>query len=234
MNKKTHLINNIKDKPELSILGVIIKKNNPDQYHTGFTFKKENYLIFAHFGWNETFFFQKRTSSEAYYMFWFDLEKMPERTSLHIINELQLINDNNEKIKDSVDVLSVPGALYGILNSGKSKFSDGKFIGDSDLEGDSLTCSVFVNCIFEQCDYPIIDFNTWKINTEDQNWQEQILSKLEGTIHKNILEIQRQYIGKVARLRPEQLVGACSIFNYKLVDYDTANVVAKEIIEQIG
>ena len=48
------------------------------------------------------------------------------------------------------------------------------------------------------------------------------------------MRIQRENVGKVPRLRPEQMVGACCIFDFELVDYDSANNAAEIVNQQLA
>ena len=230
MNVEVQLIKDISYKPQTSQLGVIIKRFEPSQSHTGFIFTDKNSFVLAHFGWHETYFFQRRVDSDGYAMFWFDLEKLPERTLVQIINELEQITQNKNLHKNEVFYFPAP---YGILNYGQSRISGGNFYSTPNTEGDSLTCSVFVNSIFEQSDFPILDLETWETNEQDTEWQSQILDKLEGTLSPEFMKIQRENVGKVPRLRPEQMVGACCIFDFELVEYDAANIAAMGVVEQL-
>lgn len=119
------------------------------------------------------------------------------------------------------------------MNYGRSRISGGSFHSTPNTEGDSLTCSVFVNSIFEQSDFPILDLETWVTNAEDTEWQSKILDKLEGTLNPEFMKIQRANVGKVPRLRPEQMVGACCIFDFELVEYNRANIAAAGVVAQL-
>ncbi|WP_252350754.1 hypothetical protein, partial [Acinetobacter baumannii] len=224
------LIKDINYKPKDSQLGVIIKKVTSEQNHTGFVFIEDNKLVLAHFGWHETYFFQRRNDSDGYAMYWFDLEKIPERTLVHIINELEQISHNKDLNNNEVFYFPAP---YGIVNFGGSRISGGDFLSTPNTVGDSLTCSVFVNCIFEQSGFPILDLDTWKTTEQDIEWQTSILDKLIGKLSPEFMRIQRENVGKVPRLRPEQMVGACCVFDYELVDFDTADSAAIIVLEQL-
>ncbi len=49
------------------------------------------------------------------------------------------------------------------------KFANGNYIPNPDVAGDSLTCAVFVNCRFEQFDFPILDLATWEVSPKTKN-----------------------------------------------------------------
>lgn len=102
MNVEVQLIKDISYKPKASQLGVIIKRPEPSQSHTGFIFIDKDSFVLAHFGWHETYFFQRRIDSDGYAMFWFDLEKVPERTLVQIINELEQITQNQNLHKNEI------------------------------------------------------------------------------------------------------------------------------------
>lgn len=56
----------------------------------------------------------------------------------------------------------------------------------------------------------------------DIQWQKNVLQNLESILPKNIMDIQLNSIGKLPRITPEQIVGACAIFDYKPVNYKDA------------
>lgn len=230
MNAKIQLIKDIIYKPKDSQLGVIIKKVAAQRNHTGFVFVENEKFVLAHFGWHKTYFFQRRSDCDGYAMYWFDLDKIPERTLVQIINELEQISHNKDLHKNEVFYFPAP---YGILNFGGSRISGGDFISTPNTIGDSLTCSVFVNCIFEQSGFPILNLDTWKMTTQDIEWQNSILDELNGQLSPEFMRIQRENVGKVPRLRPEQMVGACCVFDYDLVDFDTADGAAAIVMEQL-
>ncbi|EBY7415718.1 hypothetical protein F943_03224 [Acinetobacter ursingii NIPH 706] len=230
MNSKVQLIKDVSSKPQNSQLGVIIKRVGQQQNHTGFIFVDKDEFVLAHFGWHRTYFFQKKRDSDGYAMSWFNLDQLPERTLVQIINELEQITKNHQV--NAAGVFDFP-APYGILNHGGSRISDGKFYTTPNTEGDSLTCSIFVNCIFEQSGFPILDLDTWQTNEQDIEWQTKILDNLNGQLSPEFMRIQRENVGKVPRLRPEQMVGACCIFDFELVDYDSANHAAASVNEQL-
>ena len=78
MNSKVQLIKDISSKPKSSQLGVIIKNVAPQQNHTGFIFVDNDAFVLAHFGWHETYFFQKKADSDGYAMSWFDIDNCPK------------------------------------------------------------------------------------------------------------------------------------------------------------
>ncbi len=233
MTERIHLIKNVSAKDEKSLLGLIIQNTNVErtQKHTGFIFIKDKSPILAHFGSNELFFYHEMTSDDEYAMFWLDIEQMPEKTAIPLINELEQIT-KNESSKCRKNGYFFP-ANYGIVNLGGSKIQGGNYIPNPRVLGDSLTCAVFVNCLFEQFDFPILDMSTWEISAEDSIWQQNIVDRLENSnvFSPKFIEFQKLNIGKVPRIRPEQMVGACCIFNFELIDYFSANE-AGEVVNQ--
>ena len=232
MNEKIHLIKDVAIKDEQSLLGLIIQNTNPEQTqrHTGFIFIKNKVPFLAHFGTNQVVFYHEMSSNDNYAMFWLDIEKMPETTVIPLINELEQISKNQPSRHQNGYLFS---ANYGIVNLGGGQISNGNYIPNSNVPGDSLTCAVFVNCVFEQFDFPILDLATWEVSSEDVEWQKFIVSLLEqsSAFSSKFLEAQRSGIGHVPRIRPEQMVGACCIFDFDLVNYTSANE-AGEIVKQ--
>ena len=232
MNEKIHLIKDVSTKDEQSLLGLVIQNTNAErtQRHTGFIFIKNKVPVLAHFGANQLVFYHEMSNDDKYAMFWLDIDKMPETTVIPLINELEQISKNQPSRHQNGYFFS---ANYGIVNLGGGQISNGNYIPNSNVPGDSLTCAVFVNCVFEQFDFPILDLATWEVSSEDVEWQKFIVSLLEqsSAFSSKFLEAQRSGIGHVPRIRPEQMVGACCIFDFDLVNYSSANE-AGEIVKQ--
>lgn len=232
MNEKIHLIKDVTARDENSLLGLIIQNTNPErtQRHTGFIFIKNKVPILAHFGSNQVVFYHEMSSDDKYAMFWLDIEKMPETTVIPLVNELEQISKNQQSRYPNGYFFS---ANYGIVNLGGGRISGGNYTPNPEVLGDSLTCAVFVNCVFEQFDFPILDLATWEVSAEDEEWQKYIVTILESSrvFNSKFIEAQKSGIGNVPRIRPEQMVGACCIFDFNLVDYNAANQ-AGEIVKQ--
>ena len=204
-------------KPEGKPLGLIIKNLTGEQRHTGFIFPDAtDNPVLAHFWWHKDFKIVHNIGNYA--MHW--LKFLPERTVIPIITELYRIHNIN----------SLP---YGIVNMGGITFRDGNMIPTSNNNGDSLTCSTFVLCILEQFAFPIIDRETWEITDNDMEWQKDILQNLESVLPKNIMDIQLNSIGRFPRISPEQIVGACAIFNYNPVSYEDACKAGALVINKL-
>ncbi|MDA3439637.1 hypothetical protein [Acinetobacter bereziniae] len=220
MQDKIQLSNNVNAIPENSMLGLVIRNIDPDrnQRHTGFIYLKNELPKLAHFGWKDHFIYQDYKPDYAFS--W--LNFLPERTALPIIAELELLAKQNPFF-----------APYGIVNKGGTKFENGALIKNPMIEGDSLTCSVFVLCLLEQFGFYIINRESWEITNEDTIWQNNILNKLEGALSPEYMKIQRENIGLVKRFRPEQIVGACCIFEFEPVEYNDACEAAKIILQRL-
>jgi len=205
------------DKPGGKPLGLIIKHINQDQRHTGFIFPDaNNNPVLAHFAWHKDF----RETSEIgnYAMHW--LQFLPARTVIPIITELYRIQEVN----------NIP---YGIINTEGIKFVDGSMVPVCDNNGESLTCSTFVLCILEQFSFPIIDRETWEIMEDDITWQRDTLQSLECDLSENVMDMQLAAIGKFPRVTPEQVVGACAIFDYQPVNYQDACQAGLIVIKKL-
>ena len=205
------------DKPEGKALGLIIKHINQEQRHTGFIFPDaDNNPVLAHFAWHKDF--RETSNIGNYAMHW--LQFIPERTAIPIIMELCRIKGVN----------NIP---YGIINREGIKFVDGVMVPVCDNNGESLTCSTFVLCILEQFAFPIIDRKTWEIMEDDIEWQKDILRNLEGLLSKNVMDRQLNAIGEFPRVKPEQIVGACAIFDYQPVNYQDACQAGLIVIKKL-
>ena len=204
-------------KPEGKPLGLIIKHITEEQRHTGFIFPDaDNIPVLAHYAWHKDFRIDNNIGNYA--MHW--LRFIPERTAIPIIMELYRI----KKVND------IP---YGIVNVKGTSFIEGSMIPVSSNQGESLTCSTFVLCILEQFAFPIIDRDTWEITDNDIEWQRSALQSLENSLSNSSIDMQLRSIGKFPRIRPEQIVGACAIFDYKLVNYQDAYQAGLLVIEKL-
>ena len=219
MENKITLSVDWNDKPEGKPLGLIIKHIKPaqDQRHVGFIFPDvDNNPVLAHFAWHKDF---RETSNVGdYAMHW--LQFLPERTAIPIIMELCRIKEVN----------NIP---YGIIHKEGTKFVGGNMIPTCHNQGESLTCSTFVLCILEQFAFPIIARETWEIPEDDIKWQKDILQALEGLLSKDIMNMQLDAIGKFPRITPEQIVGACAVFNYTPVNYQDACQAGLIVIKKL-
>lgn len=211
---------NIHDNTTNTPLGLIIKNIDPSrqQRHTGFIYIKNQIPTLAHFGGKD--YFRSETNIQGYAMSWLDF--LPERTANAIITELELIAKN----------LTFK-APYGIINEGGTEFHEGVLIKNPNTEGDGLTCAVFIICLLEQFDFPLIDRESWELTNEDKRWQEWILNLLEGRLNPEYMKVQRENVGLVKRFRPEQVVGAGCIFDFVPVGYTDACRAAEIVLEQL-
>lgn len=222
---RTHEINiseKLSGKKESDSLGLTINRlrNDPEQKHTGFVFldNEDNKPILAHLSNRYRY---EKSKLRGLGLLWLDF--VTERNAAIIIAELRLLG-----LKE-LDI----GTIYGITNEGGTKVEDGVIVLNPNVKGDSLTCSTFVLCILEQFAFNIIDRNSWRITDEDTQWQKEILKTLEPYLQPDFHKLQTDNIGKVVRIRPEQIVGACGIYDYTPINYDDACKAAESVLEAL-
>ncbi len=229
-----NLILDVKDRDTNSDLGLIIKNIKSEQRHTGFIFFENDEYTLAHFGWHRKYFYQKWELSNKYAMYWMSLDIIPEETSLNILSTLRLIAENNAPLSTCVFEVN---ASYGITGCGNTQIVSGTFQNTSGVPMNSFTCATFVNFIFEQCGFSILDLDSWELTEEDKIWQAEIIDLLEasdGVFLPEFIETQRSQIGKVPRVRPEQMVGACCIFDMtEPVNYQKAERAGEIVLEKL-
>lgn len=238
------------DRPNDLYLGLFIKKNTQeDSYHLGFIYFKKNYsllnvifqhtqpirgfnysqatwkysgipsaYLLGHFGWKNYYLHQYENTNEVreehkdyHAIHW--LGFMDRENAIPIINVLKLIDKRID-------------AGYGITY-GKPTFDevDGRFIKDPTLQGDSLTCAVFVLCILEQFEFHIVDRESWIINEDTEKWQDDVIEMIQQYppfAKPDFLEIQKSNVGKFPRFRPDQVFGASCLFEEDSIKHEQA------------
>lgn len=220
---RTHEINiseKLSGKKESDSLGLTINRlrKNPEQKHTGFVFldNEDNKPILAHL--SNSYRYEK-SKLKGLGLLWLDF--ITERNAAIIIAELRLLGLKEQDIS----------TIYGITNVGGTTIGGGSIALNPDVKGDSLTCATFVLCILEQFAFEIIDRNSWLITDEDTQWQKDILEAVEPYLQPEFHKLQKENIGKVVRIRPEQIVGACGIYDYSPINYNDACEAAELVLE---
>lgn len=240
-NDKVHLVINISEKNPNSALGLIIRNISSNQRHTGFVLFDSNLqpscYMMAHFGWHKQYHYEKWDIVKNYAMYWIDFDVIPESTALHIVTELSLIAKKSTEAETQTSTIFQINASYGIANTGSTKLKDGVFTENSDKSVDGFTCATFVNFIFENCGFPILDLSSWEINEEDKLWQKTIMDMLLNSnklsFTHEFIEFQKSQIGQIPRIRPEQMVGACCVFDMEPVNYQTANDAGDIVLKKL-
>ncbi|MFC4338691.1 hypothetical protein [Cupriavidus numazuensis] len=75
--------------------------------------------------------------------------------------------------------------------------------------GEGFTCASFVKAVFEVYAIRLLDTGDWPVRESDAPWQRYILQKLRETGGDPAkIAAQQPLIGQVARLRPEEVLGA--------------------------
>ncbi len=222
-NHKINLGKNLSSKKDDDSLGLIIRRAtaNPDQKHTGFVFldNENGKPMIAHL---TNCYRLEKNKLRGYGVLW--LGFISERNAALITAELRMLG------------LREADMLNGIINIGGTKFLGGVTVPNPSVQGDSLTCATFILCMLEQFGFKVIDRDSWKITDEDTQWQADMVKILEPFLLKKLPEhysLQKAAIGTVVRIRPEQLVGACGIFDYAPVKYEAACEAAEIVLEEL-
>lgn len=222
ITREINISKKLSGKKESDSLGLTINRlrTDPEQKHTGFVFldNEDKKPILAHLSNRYRY---EKSKLRGLGLLWLDF--VTERNAAIIIAELRLLG-----LKE-LDI----GTIYGITNEGGTKVEDGTIVLNPNVKGDSLTCSTFVLCILEQFAFNIIDRNSWRITDEDTQWQKEILKTLEPYLQPDFHKLQTDNIGKVVRIRPEQIVGACGIYDDTPINYDDACKAAESVLEAL-
>lgn len=241
MENKITLSKDANNRPEDLYLGIFIKKNGRNSYHLGFIYCKKRYSLltvkFCHTQPIQGFNFSQATwkyleKSSFNYLAHFGwkskyLHGLDDR-DYHAIHWLGFIEPENAYpiievlglIKQDID------AGYGITY-GESEFDkiDGHFVRDPNVQGDSLTCAVFVLRILEQFGFYVVDRDSWIIDGSTENWQNYVITliqKYPPVAHPDFLQIQKDNVGKFPRFSPDQVLGASCIFEDDSIKYEQA------------
>lgn len=219
------------DRPDDLYLGMFIKKNSPSSYHLGFIYCKRPYSIsdvrlrpalsIRDFNFSQATWTLSEKSS-SHYLAHFGWKNMylhgEDDRDYHAIHWLGFIDPENAYpiikvlglIKPNID------AGYGITY-GESEFDElnGNFVKDPEVQGDSLTCAVFVLRILEQFGFYVVDRDSWIIDRDTEEWQNDVITKIQKhrpVAQPNFLQIQKDNVGKFPRFSPDQVLGASCIF----------------------
>lgn len=115
---------------------------------------------------------------------------------------------------------------YGIAYEGEYFGSDGNYLRDE--LGDGLTCATFVIESLKRQGFELINQETWPVLAEDGQWAEGLLPYIPYTDEE--FSAQCEHIGKVARYRPEQAVGAAYYYDGDPQSYATVEPAGCEVI----
>ena len=134
-------------------------------------------------------------------------------------------------IKEDID------AGYGITY-GESGFDevDGHFIRDPNVKGDSLTCAVFVLRILEQFGFYIVDRDSWTIDGNTENWQNDVIAMIQKYPPKaqpEFLQSQKDNVGKFPRFSPDQVLGASCIFEGDSIKHKQASDAGAIVLKKL-
>jgi|26BtaG_2_1085354.scaffolds.fasta_scaffold02617_4 hypothetical protein len=222
-NYEINLSRGLEGKKDTHHVGLIIKRIEPtsEQKHTGFVFVDDitNEPMTAHLAWKNYYLYEKNRL-DSYAVLWLDF--IDDINTIAMTTELRMIH-----LKSSNKM------PYSIVNSGSVSFQNGNVITDPSVKGDGLTCATFVLCFLEQQGFQIIDRDTWIVTEEDSQWQADIVEMLKERLTPEYYAEQKESIGKVIRIRPEQIVGACGIFDYSPIEYKEACEVGIVVLEEL-
>ncbi|MCR4318522.1 MAG: hypothetical protein NUW37_19440 [Planctomycetes bacterium] len=102
-------------------------------------------------------------------------------------------------------------------------------IGESKL---GLTCASFVLAVFESAGFPLVDYNSWPTNREDdQNWRGAILYILsrDKNVPRSHIDAISSDVGKLVRFRPEEVAGAFTSASHP-APFEVAEPRSREVL----
>ncbi|WP_143010678.1 hypothetical protein [Cupriavidus necator] len=175
----------------------------PDQRHVSFLLQRTEAWWLVHLAWQNYFacdaITEPRSRAGEYCYVEFDLfDEYNAFVFVEWIFELQA--NNRHTIPYSIDLSDQPrfDAARNLLPFGV---------------GEGFTCASFVKVVLELYGVKLVDLQYWPTRESDAPWQRYILHRLAGHAPRESIEAQEQLIGTVARLRPEEVVGAASFLS---------------------
>jgi len=205
----------------LAIAGEAVTRT-PDQRHISFLLQREEEWWLVHLAWQNYFgcdsILDPRFKACEYCYVEFDLfDEYNAFVFVEWLFELQASNSN-----------TIP---YSINLSDQPRFNATKNLLPFGV-GEGFTCASFVKVVLELYGITLVDLEHWPIRESDGRWQEFILERLAKDAPAESIDAQRQLIGKVARLRPEEVVGA--MMHLSSLPVDARNPVSFEVAQAAG
>ena len=125
----------------------------------------------------------------------------------------------------------LPEIPYGVgVASAAGSFVSGRYI-KPDLN-DGLTCATFVTTLFSDYKFPLVQVDTWECSSEGEEWGRLVLKNLQAK------KVDEQHIERVlnnlngVRVRPDEVAGAASMTPDVPIEYETAKIAARNIVEK--
>jgi len=148
---------------------------------------------------------------------------------------------------DPVNASAIIAFLVTLHHANKEKFTysinyeDGEYFDKNTGQklktkpGQGLTCATFVLEVLSRYGFMLIDKKTWPLTTENEKWQQDILSKLMTSRPASVDEFlpQVDLVGKVPRVKPEEALGAASLYDEDPLDYTTVLPAAVDIVSEL-
>lgn len=194
-----------------------------EQRHAGFLVQYDNRTLWLFdLAWDNTYRQAKMTDEYAYLASDF----FDPFTSNALVGFLVMaLQENNGKISYSINYEDSP---YFDKSTGKAL---------NTKPGQGLTCATFVIETLERYGIELIDRDSWPITEENAKWQKDILQKLifhtrpPLSIEKFLAQFQ--YIGKTPRFRPEEALGAASIYTGNPLAYEAVSPEATSVVLEL-
>lgn len=157
---------------------------------------------------------------------------------------------NDEEFLDEYSANAVVAFLALLHNESQGKipysfdYTLGSYFGDGGellkcAPGDGLTCATFVLEVLARHGHEVIDRSTWPVDDPDNAvWQYGITKALAQNAAAEAQPIdtflaQFEKVGKVARFKPEEVMGAtCEFFDVPLT-FEQVRAPAEQVLEQI-
>lgn len=94
-----------------------------------------------------------------------------------------------------------------------------------------LTCASLVLSVFDQSGEPIVDYGTWPIRSDDEDWESRVAGYLGRQGHVQQMEQVEQQI-PATRYRPVEVAAAAACEGHP-VDFKTA-IRAVQVLKQVA
>lgn len=218
------VINGVPQDLELAIViaGSLVT-GSKDQRHAGFLVQYPDYSLWLFdLAWDNICRKEKMTAEYAY----LNRNFLDPFNATAIIASLHMIQSENRK-----------SLGYSIHYEEGSYFDPATGKGLKTNPGQGLTCATFVIETLEKYGINLIDRASWPITQENSEWQRGILnlhiSRTRPPLSIEKFTSQFKYIGKTRRFRPEEAIGAASIFSGVPIPYYSAAPAAQAVLTEL-
>lgn len=191
---------NIPAKLAVAVAGAQVTHSD-EQRHIAFVAERDDVWYLIHLAWQDDYRLQVTSDPDA-------------TASAYCHTPLTVLDEENRDV--FVEWLFALHAQTGgrIPYSIDIPHADEVFDADGKIKtfgaGEGFTCASFVKCTLEHYGIRLLDDRdeAWPVRPQDSIWQTKIIDLLKRRAPAASIASQQQLIGKVARFRPEEVLGA--------------------------